>query len=131
MLRAAASIAPRAVFVTGNTSTTAGLTVSISREQGGGDLCIEAGALILGDQGVCCIDELDKITAEQHALLEAMEQQSISVAKSGVVTSLKSRTTVLAAANPSGGHYNRKKTVRLLHSFVHFSFRHGCTSIFR
>jgi DNA helicase MCM8 len=60
---------------------------------------------------VCCIDELDKITAEQHALLEAMEQQSISIAKSGVVTSLKSRTSVLAAANPAGGHYNRKKSV--------------------
>lgn len=78
---------------------------------GGGELCIEAGALILADQGVCCIDELDKITAEQHALLEAMEQQSISIAKSGVVTSLKSRTAVLAAANPAGGHYNRKKSV--------------------
>jgi DNA helicase MCM8 len=78
-------------------------------------LCIEAGALILADQGVCCIDELDKITAEQHALLEAMEQQSISIAKSGVVTSLKSRTSVLAAANPAGGHYNRKKSVREEH----------------
>jgi len=61
---------------------------------------------------VCCIDELDKVGAEQHALLEAMEQQSISIAKSGVVTSLKSRTSVLAAANPAGGHYNRRKTVR-------------------
>jgi DNA helicase MCM8 len=60
---------------------------------------------------VCCIDELDKITADQHALLEAMEQQSISIAKSGVVTSLKSRCSVLAAANPAGGHYNRKKSV--------------------
>lgn len=78
---------------------------------GGGELCIEAGALILADQGVCCIDELDKVGAEQHALLEAMEQQSISIAKSGVVTSLKSRTSVLAAANPAGGHYNRRKTV--------------------
>lgn len=68
--------------------------------------------MILADQGVCCIDELDKVGAEQHALLEAMEQQSISIAKSGVVTSLKSRTSVLAAANPAGGHYNRRKTVR-------------------
>ncbi len=78
---------------------------------GGGELCIEAGALILADQGVCCIDELDKITADQHAVLEAMEQQSISIAKSGVVTSLKSRTAVVAAANPAGGHYNRRKSV--------------------
>jgi DNA helicase MCM8 len=66
---------------------------------------------VLADQGVCCIDELDNIACDHHALLEAMEQQSISVAKSGVVTSLKSRTSVLAAANPSGGHYNRRKTV--------------------
>lgn len=66
---------------------------------------------MLADQGVCCIDELDNIACDHHALLEAMEQQSISVAKSGVVTSLKSRTSVLAAANPSGGHYNRRKTV--------------------
>eukprot|EP01034_Spumella_vulgaris_P023027 gene23027-29215_t len=105
MLRAAANVAPRAVFVCGNTTTTAGLTVSISREGGGngragGDLAIEAGALVLADKGVCCIDELDKMTCDHHALLEAMEQQSISIAKSGVVTSLKSRTTVLAAANP-------------------------------
>lgn len=139
MLRAAATIAPRAVFVCGNTSTAAGLTVSISRDTsggakgklgtcskrtpvillarlcvlGGGELCIEAGALILADQGVCCIDELDKVGNEQHALLEAMEQQSISIAKSGVVTSLKSRTAVLAAANPAGGHYNRRKTVNI------------------
>ena len=98
----------------------AGLTVSVSRDSGrGGDLRIEAGALILADQGVCCIDELDKITSEQHALLEAMEQQSISIAKSGVVTSLKSRTAVLAAANPAGGHYNKKKTVRIHHYHHH------------
>ena len=115
-LRAAANVAPRAVFVCGKTTTTAGLTVSVSREGGGngrsgGDLAIEAGALVLADKGVCCIDELDKMTCDHHALLEAMEQQSISIAKSGVVTSLKSRTTVLAAANPVGGHYNKKKTV--------------------
>jgi DNA replicative helicase MCM subunit Mcm2 (Cdc46/Mcm family) len=93
---------------------------------GGGDLCIEAGALILADQGVCCIDELDKITAEQHALLEAMEQQSISIAKSGVVTSLKSRTSVLAAANPAGGHYNRKKSVRNITRLPFLSFNSVC-----
>jgi DNA replicative helicase MCM subunit Mcm2 (Cdc46/Mcm family) len=97
---------------------------------GGGDLCIEAGALILADQGVCCIDELDKITAEQHALLEAMEQQSISIAKSGVVTSLKSRTSVLAAANPAGGHYNRKKSVRCAEDRLYASIvSHYPTSI--
>ena len=110
LLRAAANIAPRSVFVCGNTTTTAGLTVTITRSHG--EVSIEAGALVLADKGICCIDELDKITFDHHALLEAMEQQSISIAKGGVVTSLRSMTTVLAAANPVGGHYNRKKTVR-------------------
>mmetsp|Transcript_17029 Transcript_17029/g.23413 ORF Transcript_17029/g.23413 Transcript_17029/m.23413 type:complete len:743 (+) Transcript_17029:535-2763(+) len=121
MLRAAANMAPRSVYVCGNTSTTAGLTVSVSREAsssgtgssggGGGNVTLEAGALVLADQGVCCIDELDKMSSDQHGLLEAMEQQRVSVAKSGVATSLTSRTTVLAAANPAGGHYNRSKSV--------------------
>ena len=111
LLRAAAALAPRSVYVCGNTATAAGLTVAVSREGQGGEVVIEAGALVLADQGVCCIDELDKMTCDPHALLEAMEQQQISVAKSGVVTALKSRTAVIAAANPVGGHYNRRKTV--------------------
>jgi DNA helicase MCM8 len=123
LLRAAAAVAPKAVFVCANTATTAGLTVSLSRDGGssgrsggggggGRDVCIEAGALVLADRGVCCIDEIDKMTCDPHSMLEAMEQQQISVAKSGMVTSLKSRTTILAAANPVGGHYTRNKSVR-------------------
>jgi hypothetical protein len=123
LLRSAAAVAPKSVFVCGNTATTAGLTVSLSRDSGGGgakggggggaDVCIEAGALVLADRGVCCIDELDKMACDPHSMLEAMEQQQISIAKSGVVTSLKSRTSILAAANPVGGHYNRNKSVSL------------------
>ncbi|MQL79610.1 hypothetical protein Taro_012044 [Colocasia esculenta] len=69
------------------------------------------GAMVLADCGLCCIDEFDKMTAEHQALLEAMEQQCVSVAKAGLVASLSARTSVLAAANPVGGHYNRAKTV--------------------
>jgi hypothetical protein len=122
LLRAAAAVAPKSVFVCANTATTAGLTVSLSRDgagsgrgggAGGRDVCIEAGALVLADRGVCCIDEIDKMTCDPHSMLEAMEQQQISVAKSGMVTSLKSRATILAAANPVGGHYTRNKSVSI------------------
>lgn len=61
--------------------------------------------------GLCCIDEFDKLGNQQQALLEAMEQQSVSLAKAGIVSSLPARTSVIAAANPIGGHYNRGKTV--------------------
>ncbi|XP_021920496.1 DNA helicase MCM8 isoform X1 [Zootermopsis nevadensis] len=110
MLQACASIAPRGVYVCGNTSTITGLTVTLTREAGG-NYTLEAGALVLADQGCCCIDEFDKMTNQHQALLEAMEQQSISIAKAGVVCSLPARTSILAAANPTGGHYNRAKTV--------------------
>eukprot|EP01037_Dinobryon_pediforme_P042654 gene42654-53170_t len=117
MLRDCLEFSPRSVFVGGATSTTAGLTATVTRESSdvghrqGTDLCVEAGALVLADSGLCCIDELDKATCDTHALLEAMEQQRISLAKGGVVINLRSRTTIFAAANPTAGKYHKKRSV--------------------
>ncbi|KAK9541232.1 hypothetical protein VZT92_001293 [Zoarces viviparus] len=111
MLQAVCNVAPRGIYVCGNSTSTTGLTVSLSRESGTGDFALEAGALVLADQGLCCIDEFDKLGHQQQALLEAMEQQTVSLAKAGIVSSLPARTSVVAAANPIGGHYNRGKTV--------------------
>ncbi|EAL65948.1 MCM family protein [Dictyostelium discoideum AX4] len=111
MLTSIYHLSPRGVYVCGGYSSTTGLTVTLLREKGSGDFAIEAGALVLADQGCCCIDEFDKMTDEHPALLEAMEQQSVSIAKAGIVCNLPARTSVVAAANPVGGHYNRAKTV--------------------
>lgn len=110
ILSAVAAVAPRSVFVGANTSTAAGLTATLHQEGGPGEYALEAGALVLADQGCCCIDEFDKLT-EHRVLLDVMEQQVVNVAKAGVVCSLPARTSILAAANPVGGHYNHDKTI--------------------
>ena len=109
MLSSCASVAPRGVFVTATGVTSSGLTVTLTRDRN--EFSLEAGALVLADQGICCIDEFDKMSGHYQSLLEAMEQQSISIAKSGIACSLPARTAILAAANPVGGHYNKAKTV--------------------
>lgn len=111
MLLAAAQVVTRSVYVGGNTASTTGLTVSMTKESSG-EVGIEAGALVLADQGVCLIDEFDKMERNhQDGLLEAMEQQQVSIAKAGVVASLPARCSVIAAANPKHGSYNLGKTV--------------------
>jgi DNA helicase MCM8 len=109
MLLAATQLAARSVYVGGNTASTTGLTVTLTKEEGG-ETGIEAGALVLADQGVACIDELDKCK-HLEGLLEAMEQQCVSIAKAGVVASLPARCSIIAAANPKHGSYNMSKSV--------------------
>lgn len=113
LLRYVSSLLPRAVYASGRGSSAAGLTASVLRDAETGDLGIEAGALMLADGGVCAIDEFEKMNpVDQVAIHEAMEQQTISIAKAGIQATLSARTCVLAAANPVGGRYDRSRTLR-------------------
>ena len=111
MLKFAAKIAPRGLYTSGRGSTAAGLTAAVIRDKSG-IFMLEAGAVVLGDQGLCCIDEFDKIKPEDRsALHEVMEQQTCSVAKGGIVATLNARTSILAAANPMYGKYDPFKNI--------------------
>jgi len=112
MLQYAARTAPRGLYTTGRGSTAAGLTAAVVKEGGVGNFILEAGALVLGDKGVCCIDEMDKMRDDdRNAIHPAMEQQIVSIAKGGIVATLNARTSILAAANPTLGRYNPYQTI--------------------
>ncbi len=113
LLRYLSKLAPRAIFTSGKAATAAGLTAAAVKDEfGEGQWTLEAGALVLADKGIACIDELDKMTTQdQSSMHQAMEQQEISIAKAGVSATLKSRCAVIGAANPKMGRFDEYENI--------------------